>query len=195
MTFLQNDDLKDYWNNRYKQGEIGWDIGYPSTPLVTYAEKISNKEAAILIPGCGNGYEASAFVDAGFTNVTMLDISPVALNNLKEKLGDKVKYVEGDFFQHEGSYDYIFEQTFFCALNPALRPKYVGHMHRLLKPGGKLVGVLFNRSFEGGPPFGGNTEEYRRLFSSGWEIEKMESCYNSISPRAGTEVFIIIRKV
>ena len=54
----------------------------------------------------------------------------------------------------------ILEQTFFCAINPNLRAKYAEHMHTILNPQGKLVGLMFNTDFDGGPPFGGNTEEY-----------------------------------
>ena len=67
-------------------------------------------------------------------------------------------------------------------------------MYQLLNPGGRLVGVLFNRSFEGGPPFGGNLEEYEELFKEKFEIVKLEPCYNSIQPREGTEVFINVKK-
>ena len=67
-------------------------------------------------------------------------------------------------------------------------------MHDLLAPGGKLVGVLFNRSFDGGPPFGGDKEEYTDLFSTWFPELKMELCYNSIPPRRDTELFFIARK-
>ena len=67
-------------------------------------------------------------------------------------------------------------------------------MFDILKPGGKLAGLLFNRSFDGGPPFGGNKDEYERLFSKRFEIKTMEDCYNSIAPRSGSELFIILKK-
>ena len=62
-------------------------------------------------------------------------------------------------------------------------------MHQLLKPDGKLTGVLFNRAFEGGPPFGGSKEEYEQLFGKHLHIKKMELCTNSIPPRQGAELF------
>ncbi|MCS7037470.1 MAG: SAM-dependent methyltransferase, partial [Saprospiraceae bacterium] len=57
-----------------------------------------------------------------------------------------------------------------------------------------LAGVLFDRDFEGGPPFGGHAEEYRALFEPLFRIHTLEPCYNSIPPRAGAEVFIILKK-
>ncbi|TWI85335.1 thiopurine S-methyltransferase [Lacibacter cauensis] len=186
----------DYWSNRYRQNETGWDIGYGSTPLVGYLQTITDKQLAILIPGCGNAYEAEWLLQHGFTNVTVLDISPVLTAALQAKFKDApVTITTGDFFAHEGQYDLILEQTFFCAIDPALRNQYVQQMQRLLKPGGKLVGVLFNRSFEGGPPFGGSKEEYEERFSPYLHLKKMELCTNSIPPRANAELFFIAEKV
>jgi SAM-dependent methyltransferase len=180
----------DYWSNRYQQQQTGWDIGYGSTPLVEYLQSLKDKSISILIPGCGNAYEAEWLLKNDFSNVTVLDISPVLTAALEERFkGQPIGIITGDFFEHEGQYDLILEQTFFCALDPSLRSKYVEHMHQLLKPGGKLVGVLFNKEFEGGPPFGGSKEEYEQLFSKHLHIKKMELCYNSISPRKGSELF------
>lgn len=63
-------------------------------------------------------------------------------------------------------------------------------MRELLRPNGKLVGVLFNRDFEGGPPFGGNVAEYQQIFQKHFNSISMEACYNSIEPRKNSEVFI-----
>jgi len=180
----------DYWNRRYEQQQTGWDVGYGSTPLVTYLQTITDKHLSILIPGCGNAYEAEWLIEHGYTNVTVLDVSPVLTAALKERFkGEPITIITGDFFEHKGQYDLILEQTFFCAIDPALRSCYVTKMHELLKPSGKLVGVLFNRSFDGGPPFGGSKEEYEQLFSKHLHIKKMELCYNSILPRQGAEIF------
>ena len=180
----------DYWSKRYMEQQTGWDIGYGSTPLVDYLKSIKDKSISILIPGCGNAHEADWLLQNGFTNVTILDISPVLTAALEERFkGQTINIITGDFFEHKGQYDLILEQTFFCALDPSLRSKYVEQMHQLLKPTGKLVGVLFNKEFEGGPPFGGSKEEYETLFSQHLRIKKMELCYNSIPQRKDAELF------
>lgn len=192
-TFLS----ADYWNERYQAGTAGWDIGYPSTPLKDYIDQMKKKDLRILIPGGGNSYEAIYLLEQGFSNVTVIDLAPVVTNVLKEKLSayrNNIQIITGDFFELKEEYDLIIEQTFFCAIDPALRPAYVKQMHRLLASKGKLVGVLFNRGFEGGPPFGGNTEEYKALFQPYFSILTLSACYNSIPPRAGTEVFMILQK-
>lgn len=190
---------KAYWDKRYNDQSTGWDIGYVSTPLKEYFDQISDKNISILIPGCGNAYEAVYLMEHGFTNLTLIDISPIPVQALEKKLaaylGNGLRIICGDFFELKETFDLIIEQTFFCALDPSLRNRYADKMYALLKPGGKLAGVMFNREFEGGPPFGGNTEEYIMLFAPKFKIDKMESCYNSIEPRQGTEVFVILMKV
>lgn len=193
---MQNKLDQEYWDNRYNQNLTGWDIGYPSTPLKEYFDQLSDKNIRILIPGGGNSYEAEYLFKQGFTNVFVLDISPVTINQFKlrcpEFPADNI-FCE-DFFHHKAKYDLIVEQTFFCALDPLLREKYVEKMSELLNKKGKLVGVLFDREFNGGPPFGGNKAEYEELFSKQFTFLHFEECYNSISPRKDTEIFISLLK-
>jgi len=186
-----------YWDEKYRGRQMGWDIGYASPPIVQYADQLTDKAMRILIPGAGNAYEAEYLWKNGFRNVHVLDWSVRALEGLKERVADfpEEHLIRDDFFHHTGQYDRIFEQTFFCALPPALRPQYVEHMAELLADEGKLVGVLFNIPlFEDHPPFGGNQEEYLALFERHLEVLKMEPCYNSIPERAGNEVFFMAKK-
>ncbi|WP_276484437.1 methyltransferase [Paraflavitalea pollutisoli] len=189
----------EYWDNLYNSRQTAWDIGYPSTPLKTYIDQLTDKNAAILVPGCGNGYEVAYLLQQGFTNVTAIDISPVLTARLEEKLrewvGKTLSIITSDFFTTVGQYDIILEQTFFCALPPVRREDYVHQVHRLLKPGGRLAGVLFDRDFEGGPPFGGHRAEYEQLFKENFQLKVLAPCNNSIPPRAGSELFIVAEKV
>ena len=187
---------QDFWNNRYINKQTGWDLGEVSPPLKEYIDKIADKNTKILIPGAGNAYELSYLIDRGFTNVTIIDIAPRLIEQLKSKYDEKdANIIQGDFFEHEGDYELILEQTFFCALDPSLRKAYVKKMSNLLITNGKLCGVLFDRDFEGGPPFGGNKMEYERLFKDKFKVEHLERCYNSHPARQGSEVWIeLIRK-
>lgn len=187
---------QEYWNNRYLQHQTGWDIGTVSTPLKEYIDQLSDKHISILIPGGGNSYEALYLLEQGFRDVTVIDLAPAVTEKLKFQTASyqpHIKILTGDFFELTGQYDLILEQTFFCAIDPALREQYVIKMGELLKPSGKLVGVLFNRDFEGGPPFGGAEKEYKALFASTFHQIRMEPCYNSIPPRAGSELFVVLR--
>ncbi len=188
---------KIYWENKYQEKATGWDIGYVSTPLSTYFDQITNKELKILIPGGGNCYEAEYLFEKGFKNVFVIDIAEQPLKNLKARFPNfpDSHLIFDDFFNHQGKYDLIVEQTFFCALDPVLRKKYVEKMVGLLSEKGKLAGLLFDFELTGeGPPFGGSKEEYLQLFPPYFMIKKLERCYNSIKPRAGKELFFIFEK-
>jgi len=189
---------QNYWNNRYHSGQTAWDVGAISTPLKDYIDQWKDKNSSILIPGCGNAYEAEYLLQQGYGNVTLVDIAPAAVETvstkLKDFLGKQLHIICGDFFELQDKFDLIIEQTLFCALGPALRKAYANKMFDLLKDDGKLVGVLFNRHFEGGPPFGGSKAEYEQLFTTSFAIIKMEDCRNSIAPRADSELFFILKK-
>ena len=90
----------------------------------------------------------------------------------------------------------MLEQTFFCSFLPKQRKAYINKVFDLLKPGGKLVGVLFKHPLDehGERPFGGDEPMYRSLFGRRFEIEKMELCHNSIPQRQGNEFFIILKR-
>lgn len=67
-------------------------------------------------------------------------------------------------------------------------------MHQLLKPQGKLIGLLFNRSFEVSPPFGGTKAEYEQLFRGAFTWKQLETAMRSIPARQGSELFLDLTK-
>ena len=187
---------KDYWNSRYEAKETGWDLKTISPPLKAYIDQLTDKNTSILIPGCGSGHEAEYLLKQGFQQVTVIDFAPLAVEKMQLYLSEyqSIKIICADFFMHTGKYDLILEQTFFCAIHPTLRTKYVEKMSELLKENGKLVGLLFGVQFPNNPPFGGSREEYINLFSDNFKINMLEPCYNSIKPRHGNELFFNFSK-
>lgn len=185
----------EYWNNRYLDNRLGWDIGYPSTPLKTYIDQLTDSAIRIFIPGGGNAYEAQYLFEKGFANIFVVDVAQEAKNRFLERCPNfpSAQFLVTDFFGLTGTFDLILEQTFFCALNPKLRPAYAQKMNQLLAPKGKLVGVLFDFPLVSGPPFGGSKEEYRGYFEPYFHIETLDRCYNSIPPRQGKELFFRLK--
>lgn len=191
-----------FWENKYQENDIAWDIGNISRPLKTYIDQLANKDLHILIPGGGNSYEAEYLHQLGFKNVYVVDFSETPLTNIKTRVTSfpKEHLIQADFFELHNlhpnlSFDLILEQTFFSAIPPQLRNNYATQTHRLLKPKGKLVGVLFDDALNTDkPPFGGSSEEYISLLKPFYSIEIFEQCYNSISERANREVFMKLKK-
>jgi len=188
---------QEFWEARYAEEQTGWDLGSISPPLKAYFEGLRDRSQRILIPGCGRAYEAEYLWQQGFEQVHVLDWSERALTDFARRVpGFPTAHLHaGDFFAHQGPYDLVVEQTFFCALDPALRPRYVQKMHELLAPGGRLVGLLFNDPLnDDRPPFGGNEAEYRALITGTFALEQLQTAPNSIAPRAGREFFLVARK-
>ncbi len=188
---------KNYWNDQYIENSTGWDLGEVSPPIKEYIDQLTNKNLRILIPGCGNTHEADYLLAEQFTNITVIDIAPALVEKLKDKYisNPHINIILGDFFEHEGAYDLIIEQTFFCAISPTLREKYVAKMKALLAPNGKLIGLLFDRTFEQeGPPFGGSKSEYIALFENNFNLKYFDKCYNSFIKRKDNELFISLVK-
>jgi methyl halide transferase len=188
---------KNYWEGRYVQSATGWDLGMVSPPLKAYFDQLTRKDLRILIPGAGNAYEAEYLHSKGFTQVYVVDIACHPLANLQRRCPDfpSGHLLNEDFFELDTKVDLLVEQTFFCALPPHLRPYYAQQAHKLLNKGGKLMGVLFDDPLNTDqPPFGGSKEEYRKYFEPYFELKTFEKCYNSIPPRQGRELFMVLIK-
>ena len=124
---------QSFWSKKYQSNETGWDLGEVSSPIKAYIDQLDDKALRILIPGAGNAYEAAYLFEQGFHNITILDIAQEPLDNFKKRIPDfpESQLVQEDFFNHKGQYDLIFEQTFFCALDPSLRMRYIDKMNAL----------------------------------------------------------------
>ena len=183
---------QEFWSNKYKNDQTGWDLGQVSPPIKSYIDQLENKNIKILIPGAGNSYEADYLLEKGFKDITVIDIASNLVEKLKSKWKNNpnIQILHGDFFEHDGKYDLIIEQTFFCAIDPSERENYVRKMNELLNQNGKLVGLLFNRHFEDGPPFGGRKEEHKKLFIEKFELVNFDTAYNSVKPRSNIELWI-----
>ncbi|PTM14206.1 MAG: SAM-dependent methyltransferase [Bacteroidetes bacterium] len=183
----------EYWEERWQAAQTGWDIGEASPPLLHYTNQLTNKQLRILIPGAGRAYEAIHLHQQGFTEVYVCDWAASAFAHLRQVAPDfpEAHLLVGNFFELDLTVDLLLEQTFFCAIDPELRPQYVQKAAQILRPGGRLAGVLFAHPFPfQGPPFGGTLEEYRSLFSASFHILQLEISPYSIAPRLGNEYFI-----
>lgn len=194
MTKMLN---KSYWEDRYQNKEDFWNAKSITTPLKAYIDQLEDKSIQVLVPGVGHGHELVYLHKQGFTESVGVDFTTIAFEQTieNEPSISKDAVVIADFFQHQGKYDLILEQTFFCSLPVVKRKDYVQKMHELLQPEGKLVGLLFDTTFEHDtPPYGGDKDEYLALFEPYFTIEVMERAFNSIKPRQDRELFIILKK-
>jgi ubiquinone/menaquinone biosynthesis C-methylase UbiE len=87
---------KEHWEKVYttKQfTEVSWYQQTPATSLRFIEELGIQKNAAIMDVGGGDSYLVDHLLNAGFTNITVLDISATAIEKAKQRLGAKAKLV------------------------------------------------------------------------------------------------------
>jgi hypothetical protein len=192
---------EEYWRGRYTANQTGWDTGAITPPLREYFDQLGPADARrILIPGAGRAYEAEYLHAKGFSEVIVADIAPEALQALQQRVpGFPASHLlHQNFFALEPTppFDLVVEQTFFCALDPALRPAYAQQCAHLLRAGGTLAGLLFETDFgpSSEPPFGGTREEYRAYFEPYFHFVHFETAYNSLRPRQDRELFICLKR-
>jgi len=168
----------NFWEERYKQQQTGWDRGDISPNLLYWLENDLLKPCRILIPGCGNGYEVVALAERGF-DVVAIDIVQIPIDKLKIELEAKqfrAELVHSDFFtwQCDQPFDAIYEQTSLCALPPDEWNRYENCLYDWLNPAGHLYAQFMQTNKEGGPPYHCELSAMRELFLShrwNWSIE------------------------
>jgi len=158
----------NHWEQRYQDGETGWDRGAASPALQQWLAQDALKAGRILIPGCGRGHEVVELAGHGF-DVTAVDIAPSACTHLNFELAEhacSAHVVCSDLFTFKSAtaFDAIYEQTCLCAILPEQRQAYEQCLHHWLKPGGQLFALFMQTGAEGGPPFHCDVLAMHRLF-------------------------------
>lgn len=166
---------QEYWEHRYQTNDMRWEKGEPSPGLVDFlAAHPELPRGTVCVPGCGTGHDVRAWAKAGF-DARGFDLAPSAMRLAREKTeaaGLKCQFELVNFLTDEPpqKFDWLFEHTLFCAVNPGDRDEYVRAVLRWLKPGGQYLAVNYFIPDEDGPPFGTNRDEQWQRFSPHFEL-------------------------
>jgi SAM-dependent methyltransferase len=191
-------DMETDWEVRYQTHDMPWEKGAPSPGLVDFlAGQARLPRGTVLVPGCGTGHDARLWAAAGFT-VTGCDIAPSAIRLAEEKTaaaGVSAQFILGDFLANAamGTYDWIFEHTLFCAIDPARRDDYVSAVLRRLKAGGSYLAVNYLIPDHDGPPFSTTRQELMDRFSPHLDLQA-EWVPRSYPNRTGLELMLWWRR-
>jgi SAM-dependent methyltransferase len=171
-----------------------WEKGEASPGLVDFlAGHTKLARGKVCVPGCGTGHDAREWARAGFA-VTGYDIAPSAIRLSRERTaaaGLTAQFELGNFLKDEPTerFDWVFEHTLFCAIDPGDREEYVRAVLRWLKPGGDYLAVNYMIPDEDGPPFGTSREELWRRFSPYFDLIQ-EWVPRSYANRTGLELML-----
>ena len=194
--------MPEYWERSYQSGEMGWDLG-GYTPIFNQWINRCKKPLSVCVLGAGNGWDAINIARKGHY-VTAVDFAESAIKNMKIAVGKSdyeidIRYM--DIFNlhqvYSNHFDVVLEYTCFCAIDPCKRRDYLKMVKHILKPGGKMVGLLFPTDkdpSEGGPPFAVQLEPTIDLISEYLSLIIQEIPSISVASRVGREIFVIFRK-
>jgi SAM-dependent methyltransferase len=141
-----------YWERVYLEREpreVSWYEEVPKTSLALIKEAAVPLDAAIVDVGGGTSKLAGLLVVAGYSDVTVADISGAALERARVELGaaaDQVTWIEADVRSHDFArvFDLWHDRAVFhFMVEPADRNAYLAALRRTLAPGGHVVLATF----------------------------------------------------
>jgi 2-polyprenyl-3-methyl-5-hydroxy-6-metoxy-1,4-benzoquinol methylase len=139
---------KEHWENIYStktENEVSWFQQYPKTSMEFVGLFSLKKDSKIIDIGGGDSHFVDALLEAGFSNVTVLDISSKAIERAKIRLGksaEKVKWIVSDIidFVPEEQYDFWHDRAAFHFLTEKTQAdKYVEIANKGISGNGILV--------------------------------------------------------
>ena len=195
-------DTPTYWDELYLNKATGWDLKKPNP---VWEELLNKKEfikpGKLLVTGCGYGHDAILAAKNGY-EVTAIDFSKYAISCAKESAENnsaEVNFIADNLFtlgeEYFEKFDVVYEYTTYCAINPERRKEYLTKICSFIKPGGKLIAILFPiDGREGGPPFNIDISIFYEQAKNYIKLEFFTKQINSVKPRRGKEILQVYRK-
>jgi SAM-dependent methyltransferase len=165
----------EYWESRYQSNDMPWDKGAPSPGLVDFlAAHPEMPRGSVCVPGCGTGSDVLEFARGGFA-AHGFDLAPSAIARATAAAtaaGLTAQFQLVDFLAAEPpqKFDWLFEHTLFCAIQPPERDDYIRAVRRWLKPGGTYLAVNYFDCGPDGPPWPTDRAEQLARFSPHFKL-------------------------
>ena len=197
------------WEQHYQDGDTPWDKGAAAPPLQEWSRSNAGSlRGSVLIPGCGIGHDSLEIArTTESSEILGIDISPSAVEAArKESSAEHTCFELADLFDlpdsHRNHFDWVWEHTCFCAVDPPLRSDYVTAVHGALKDDGKLLAVFYLNPYDNehtsgeGPPHGTSEDELKKLFVDSGKFALLESYVpkESYPGREGLELTALLQK-
>lgn len=145
---MEATDRRAHWDKVYAgkaEAELSWYQPVPRASLELIARANPAKDARIIDVGGGESRLVDALLDRGFTDITVLDVSPTALDRAAARLGQRaglVKWIAADItaWSPPERYDLWHDRAVFHFLvDPRDRAAYVAAMGAGVARGGQVI--------------------------------------------------------
>lgn len=147
-----NSNRKKHWANVYLKNspfDVSWYQDKPEISLELIRSTQINNVEAIIDVGGGASFLVDNLCQEGYTNLSVLDISGIALSVAKDRLGKlskNIKWFEEDITQFNSSQQYTLwhdRAVFHFLTDPLDRKSYLQKLKKYLRPNGHLIIATF----------------------------------------------------
>src|SRR5437660_8061022 len=128
------------WNDRYRDGNLPWDTGQPSSELQRVLELNTIQPCPAIELGCGTGTNSVWLAQQGF-DVLGVDLSPLALERAEQRAkaaGVKVRFVAADVLNPPdlgGPYPFFFDRGCYHVVRRIDVGRYLRTLERVTASG------------------------------------------------------------
>ncbi len=178
-------DRKAHWQGVYKrkhEDEVSWYQARPETSLRLIANTGLGHDAAIIDAGAGASRLVDYLLDAGYADITVLDIAETALGKARERLGERagqVDWIVADLlaWRPRRHYDIWHDRAVFHFLTDAAdRRRYVEVLKSAIAPGAHVIIATFApdgpEKCSGLPVMRHSPESIAAELGAGFELEE-----------------------
>jgi SAM-dependent methyltransferase len=147
------------WNDRYRDGNLPWDTGQPSSELQFVLSRRAIQPCRALDIGCGTGSNSIWLAERGF-EVTGIDVAPLAIERANERAraaGVEVQFSVADVLQlpdFDEPFEFFFDRGCYHAVRRDAPEKYAPAVARQITSGGHGLILAGNarEPHDPGPP-------------------------------------------
>ncbi|MFC1481482.1 methyltransferase domain-containing protein [Candidatus Neomarinimicrobiota bacterium] len=200
--FLNDVSSVDFWDDRYKTHNTGWDLGTPTPIFLSWLAEHPAHNQRVCVLGAGSGYDAIAFARQGYI-VTAVDFAPTATALIQTNADEaevNIDVITGDLFDlpetHADAFDLVVEYTTYCAIDPGRRDEYIEVVSKLVGAEKRFLALFWpvNKLADTGPPFRVTRSDIEDRFSKYFELESQLMPDNSAEGRQGKEILAEYRR-
>jgi SAM-dependent methyltransferase len=145
-------DKKTHWERIYREkssSDVSWFQESPDLSLELIRRSGVRNDEAIVDVGGGASVLVDVLCEEGFRNLSVLDISGIALAGAQQRLGDlaeTIEWFESDITEFDPPHAFTLwhdRAVFHFLTDESDRRKYVSVLKRALRPGGLLIIAAF----------------------------------------------------
>ncbi len=180
----------EYWNSRWHENRIGFDLGGMHPLLIRYWKEVMGQPKKILVPMCGKAQCMVFFKNLG-VETHAVEINQHAIESFFAETGLQAQIQKNnaeqvyrcqnlfvhctDFFTYANDFDAVYDRAALIALPKHMRDDYLAKIAELLRDNGEVFLIALEHNSEKSPPFSLTAEDVYSECKRYFEVEHVLS--------------------